>query len=139
MSFQAYLKAMGVATGRVLGFGEFREQPFHAGWIQRRVYLNGGVAGDGRGDGGANFPLAFSYARSTCLRGGLDGDVRGPKGSASKPLCSNSRAIAPKKPHLLRQEIDQHGMSRRWRSGGHARPGASRRIFSNRTRSWATC
>ena len=59
----------------MLGFGEFREQPFHAGWIQRRVYLDGGVTGDGGGDAGAHgfevFPLGFALicsSTSTSMR-----------------------------------------------------------------------
>ena len=113
-------------TGRVLGFGEFREQPFHAGWIQRRVYLNGGVAGDGRGDAGAHgfevFPLGFAFTLLQHLNqhalqlialepngGGLDGDGARAEGFGVKAVALQFSGDRGEDNHLLRQEIDQHG------------------------------
>ena len=44
---------MGARHGMV-GFGEFREQPFHFVLLQRHVDLDGGVAGDGGGNAGTD-------------------------------------------------------------------------------------
>ena len=158
MSFQAYLKAMGRPWGQLVGcsvLASSREQPFHAGWIQRRVYLNGGVAGDGRGDAGAHgfevFPLGFAFTLLQHLNqhalqlialepngGGLDGDGARAEGFGVKAVAlqfvGRSRA---KTTICCGRRSTSMGMSRRWRWTRST--WRSRRIFSKRTRSWATC
>jgi hypothetical protein len=37
----------------MVGFGEGGEEPFHAGWVEGHVDLDGGVAGNGGGDASA--------------------------------------------------------------------------------------
>ena len=38
----------------MVGFGEFGEQPLHFVLLERHVYFDGGMAGDGGGDASAN-------------------------------------------------------------------------------------
>jgi len=63
------------ATGGVFGLGKLEQKPLHSGWIKGGIDLDGGVAGDGGGDAGAEGDKGFCGRPFVGVGGGLIDDL----------------------------------------------------------------
>ena len=114
------------ATHRAIRLGEFAEQPFHLGLIERHIYLDGCMARGGSGDfrlqcfngNGRVFAFNavenfrqqfFGVAGHDSGRNGLNGKALGPMGSTSKPLADKFLGNFFVNHDLARRQLYHHG------------------------------
>jgi len=114
------------AAGGVVGPGEGGEEPFHAGWVEGHIDLDGGMAGDGgRNAGARGFKIvglsggagllddfvdhALEFVAGEARRRGFDGDGMRAKGLGLATVAIELSGEGGEDDHLLGEQVDEHG------------------------------
>src|SRR5882724_4546717 len=127
---------------RTFGLRQFPQQPLHLVLFQRHVDLDGRVARDARCNLSPDLveiqDLLFLLELVQQFHQHLL-DIRGPNNSTSNPLRRSSSEISANTACCPGVSSTSSGISKRWPSCPASFCARSRRIFSNSTRSCATC